>query len=435
MRLRFIFMVLICIRLSPVTVAQQPVQIYTADIHHFWDAYDKIWSTPDTSLHMQILDSLFLSKATPGLTAIRERRNYTAQEYLNAIRNYPKFWTSIRPNTLKADALGTELQHGVEALKKVYPDLRPASIYFTIGVFRTNGTTLDSMILIGSELAMADSQTDYSEFPEAEQSARSAFFKTNPLHDLVLLNVHEYVHTQQNPPVDNLLSYVIFEGVAEFVSTYAMQLPSASPAIAFGKAHAQQVRLAFEREMYYYNNYPKWLWSNADNEFGIRDLGYYIGYQMCENYMQSMDAADAIKHMINLDYTQDAQIGAFVSQSAFFSQSLDSLYSAFQDRRPFILGFEEFPSGASRVPSQTQTITAVFSVPLNGLNTGIDYGPLGASAFPKVTDRYWNADNTSWTLVVELEPNKAYQLQFSNNFRTSDGLPLKPFLLEFSTVE
>ncbi|HNV98074.1 MAG TPA: hypothetical protein PKL06_01815, partial [Chitinophagales bacterium] len=120
MRLRFIFMVLICIRLSPVTVAQQPVQIYTADIHHFWDAYDKIWSTPDTSLHMQILDSLFLSKATPGLTAIRERRNYTAQEYLNAIRNYPKFWTSIRPNTLKADALGTELQHGVEALKKVY---------------------------------------------------------------------------------------------------------------------------------------------------------------------------------------------------------------------------------------------------------------------------------------------------------------------------
>lgn len=418
-----------------VALAQPAVQVYTDDIQHFWEAYDKIWATPDTAQHLGILDSLFLSKATPGLTAIQQRRNYTPQEYLAAIRNYPKFWNSIRANTLTADSLGAALYKGVEALNKVYPDLRPAHIYFTIGVFRTNGTTSGNMILIGSELAMADSLTDYSEFPEAERDARRIYFQTNPLHDLVLLNVHEYIHTQQNQPVDNLLSYVIFEGVAEFVSTYAMQLPSASPAIAFGKAHEQQVRTAFEREMYYYNNYPKWLWSNAENEFGLRDLGYYIGYALCERYLQSMDAKQAINEMIKLDYTQDAQIEAFVSRSGYFTQSLDSIYAEFQANRPFIKGFFEFPSGAIMVPSDTKTITAIFSENLNGVNTGIDYGPLGESAFPKVVNRYWNADYSEWTIVVELEPHKDYQVQFSNNFRTSDGLPLKPFLLEFRTID
>jgi hypothetical protein len=40
-------------------------------------------------------------------------------------------------------------------LKVVYPELRHAKIYFTVGAMRSNGTTLDSMVLIGSEFAMA----------------------------------------------------------------------------------------------------------------------------------------------------------------------------------------------------------------------------------------------------------------------------------------
>lgn len=91
---------------------------------------------------------------------------------------------------------------------------------------RTNGTTRDSLVLIGSELAMADSSTDISEFEGRTKEWLETFFGTNSMEGLVLLNVHEYVHTQQNPIPDNLLHIALYEGVAEFVSVKAMGVPS-----------------------------------------------------------------------------------------------------------------------------------------------------------------------------------------------------------------
>ena len=28
----------------------------------------------------------------------------------------------------------------------------------------------------------------------------------------------------------------------------------------------------------------QWPWSDAPNDFNVRDLGYYIGYALCERY-------------------------------------------------------------------------------------------------------------------------------------------------------
>ena len=85
---------------------------------------------------------------------------------------------------------------------------------------------------------------------------------------------------------------------------------------------------------------------------------------------------------------------------------------------------------------KTKEITIEFSEALNGHNTGVDFGELGQDAFPKGTlsERKWSADNKSWTIPVELEPNKVYQIFISNNFRTQESIPLKPYLIEFKTV-
>ncbi|MCB4235398.1 hypothetical protein LDL59_10835 [Kaistella anthropi] len=45
---------------------------------------------------------------------------------------------------------------GIEKLRKIYPELKPAKIYFTIGALRTNGTYSHNLVLIGSEIAMTD---------------------------------------------------------------------------------------------------------------------------------------------------------------------------------------------------------------------------------------------------------------------------------------
>jgi len=417
------------------TKQQLDQNVVTSDINNFWKAYDKITSTQDSILQYKYLDSLYLKKGTLGLQGIRQARNYTTEDYLSSINNYPKFWNSIRENTLEATEIKSELEKGIKKFKAIYPELRPAKIYFTIGAFRTGGTTIDSLVLIGSEISMADSKTETSEFPESLSHLES-HFATNPNKHLVFLNVHEYVHTQQSPRVFNILSLTLYEGVAEFVASKALEKKSPNPQIEFGKKNAERIREVFETEMFYPNNLYKWLDGNAPNEFGIRDLGYYVGYQICENYYnQSTNKASAIKTMIELDYSNESNVEEFIKKSGYFSKPLDSLYQYFENKRPNVIGIKQFENSSQNVDSKTKEITIEFSQPLNGHNTGVDFGELGQDAFPKgtLTGRDWSDDNKFWTIPIELEPNKKYQLFITNNFRTENSIPLKPYLIEFKT--
>ena len=174
------------------------------------------------------------------------------------------------------------------------------------------------------------------------------------------------------------------------------------------------------------------------NDFGVRDLGYYIGYQMCENfYNQAEDKYEAIKKMIELDYSNEDEVEDFVKKSNFFSKSLDDLYNDHENKRPTVIGIKQFKNKSNNVDPKINEITVEFSEPLNGYNTGIDFGDLGQNAFPKndVKKRYWSKDKKFWTISVTLEPKKKYQLLITNNFRTDKNIPLKQYLIEFETRE
>jgi len=409
--------------------------VITSDIANFWRAYDKITITKDSTLQYKYLDSLYFQNGTVGLEGILKARNYTPEDYINSINTYPKFWKSIRENTLQASKMGNELELGIEKLKTIYPELKPAKIYFTIGAFRTGGTTIDSLVLIGSEISMADHTTQTSEFPENLSHLKS-HFATNPKKHLVFLNVHEYVHTQQNPRVFNILSLTLYEGVAEFVASKALGVKSPNPQIKFGNENTERIRKVYETEMFYPNNLYKWLDGNAPNEFGMRDLGYYVGYKICENYYnQAENKTEAIKTMIELDYSNETENEDFIKKANYFSAPLEELYETFESNRPSVILINQFENNSQNVSPKIKEITIEFSKPLNGQNTGVDFGDLGQDAFPQGTlkGRYWGENNKSWTIPVELEPNKNYQLLISNNFRTADNIPLKPYLIEFKT--
>ena len=433
--LKGILLLLIAGVLAGCQTGKSPL-IRTTDVANFWEAYDRIQSTKDTALQQRYLDSLYFQRGTPGLEAIRAARDYTVADYLTAIHDYPRFWAAVRPNTLKADKYARELEKGITALRKVYPTLRPARIYFTIGALRTNGTTVDSMVLIGSELAMADARTPSAEFPDATRVGRRAYFDSNPLQDVVLLNVHEYVHTQQLPAVNNLLSYAIREGVAEFVSTHALGIASPVPAVKYGKEHPT-VREAFERELYYGNNLSDWLWSDRSNTFGMRDLGYYIGFQISENYYtQAVDKKTAIATLIELDYANETAVDSVVAVSGFFSRSLEELYWDFEARRPTVTSIGPFANGDKSVDPDINTMTITFSEPLNPEYSNFDYGPMGEEGLARLAGVVgWSGNGRSVTVALEaLTPNKKYQILVGSGFRNPDGVPLRPYLISFTTA-
>ncbi len=165
--------------ITAASAQQNNPDFVTTDIDNFWQAYDKIVGTKDTILQYQYLNQLFLDKATPGQKAMIAARRYTAKEYLAAITDRPQYWSTIRTNTNKAKAFASDIETNILKLKKLYPQARPAKIYFTVGVFRSGGTTTGNMVLIGSEIAFTDEN----------------------LKNMVFTNVHEYVHTQEKQPM------------------------------------------------------------------------------------------------------------------------------------------------------------------------------------------------------------------------------------------
>ncbi|MCH2225967.1 MAG: hypothetical protein MK066_14460 [Crocinitomicaceae bacterium] len=431
---RLSILLLMTIAISCQTIKRHQSNVVTQDIDNFWESYELAKKESDSLLQIQLIDSLYIQKGSIGLKKMMEVRNYTASEYVNLINNYPNFFESIRANTLKSKFLAEELNDGIEKLEVIYPDLKPAKIYFTIGCMRTNGTTRDSLVLIGSELAMAESNTDISEFEGETKEWLETFFSSNPINGLVLLNVHEYVHTQQPPIPGNLLHIVLYEGVAEFVSVVAMGVPSNAPAIEFGKNNSA-VREIFEREMFYEWT-PDWLWSNSPNEFGVRDLGYYIGYSIAERYYnKSSNKQQTIKELIELDYSDPGEIDAFIDNTGFFSKTIEELRIEDQKNRPNVVSINEIENGAQNVDPNIDEITIHFSEKLNGYNTGVNYSDLGKNTFPKVVNREWAADSTSWKLKVDLESNKHYKFWITSNFRTENGVALLPYLIEFKTKE
>jgi hypothetical protein len=261
-------------------------QFITSDIGNFWAAYDKISATKDSVEQYDALNKLFLDKGTVGLKAFMKLKNYSAKSYINAINRYPLFWQSVRANTLKTKESAEAIGLNINKLKGLYPELKPAKLYFTIGAFRSNGTTQDSMVLIGSELAMADSHVETKGLPK-QLSHLKPYFESNPIENVVFLNVHEYVHTQQKSNIGHdVLSYCLLEGVAEFMAVKTMEKASPTPAIEFGKKNNEAIKQSFINDMFT-ENYDNWLWNSFDNAFKMRDLGYYVGYAICEKYYEA----------------------------------------------------------------------------------------------------------------------------------------------------
>jgi hypothetical protein len=425
---------IICILLSINLSQGQNSIIVTTDINNFWNAYDHINSTTDTGKHYEYINELFLNKGTPGLKALMNVRNYTAKSYLDAIHQYPLFWRSIRANTLKAPKFATGIRRGITQLKNLYPELRPATIYFTIGALRTSGTTQKDQILIGSELALTDQTSNTTEFSENLGHLKS-FFESKPIQSVVFLNVHELVHTQQKTTIGNsLLAQCLLEGVAEFLAIHATGQASSTPALTYGPTHDQRIRAVFKNHMFSASN-RFWLYSNRTSEFGVRDLGYYVGYAICQQYyLKSVNKRQAIKTMIELDYNDEQALNRFVDQSGYFQLPVHTLHTFYEKDRPKVTKVVEIENLAADVDPGTRVITIEFSSPMNTSVRGFEFGPLGEAAALRVK-RFiaFSEDGKSIKVEVEMKPSQQHQLLISDRFEDKEGRSLIPYLIDFTT--
>ncbi|WP_312421090.1 DUF2268 domain-containing putative Zn-dependent protease [Epilithonimonas sp.] len=412
-------------------------QIINDDVYRFWKAYDKILLENDSLKQLEIIKKEYISQGTPGLSAIMEARNYSAKEYVYAINNYPKFWNSVRTNTLKSNHFSKQFQRAIDKLKRIYPELKPVNTYFEIGILRTGGTTNKGLLLIGSEVALADASVITDEIDKKYPNL-SPYFKTNPINDVVFLNIHEYIHTQQKETIGNtLLSQTIMEGVAEYLSEIALNKKSPNPQIKFGYKNENRIKDEYIKEMFSSNIY-NWIMNDNKNSFGMRDLGYFVGYAICKKYYEkSVEKGNAVKEMIELNYNNEDDLIKFVDKAGYFEKPLNFYKAQFEKSRPSVLSTSIIKNGSNSFKFGIVQFAINFSEPMDTNRRRFEYGPLGENAIYKFKKQIgWSNNDKTLTLEVEIEPNKKYQVYIvgENGFRNKEGIPIKPFLFEFETV-
>ncbi|MFL5739944.1 MAG: DUF2268 domain-containing putative Zn-dependent protease, partial [Flavisolibacter sp.] len=396
-------------------------KVFTSDIDHFWTAFDSIQTTSDSLKQLSYIQTLYIDQGTPGLKAFMEAREYSAPLWIHLIREYPRFWRSVRPNTLQVKNMSGTLESRIEKLKQLYPRLREAKMFFTIGGLRSGGTTMRDMVLIGTEIAAATSSTDVSEF--TNPWLRSVF-QHQSSGNIVPLNIHEYVHTQQNGEPKNLLATAIKEGSADFITALVMEKPLQANYIQYGREHDSLLKENFKRELFT-TNYNDWLY-NGSNAKTVADLGYYVGYAICESYYnKAKNKMQAIKEIIELNYSDDKAVENFFQQSGYIQQPVEYLKS----KTPVVARIEPFSNDDSLVDPAITHVRIIFSRPMDTRHYSMDVGEKGKEDFP-ITGVDGFPDSLTIVLQVKLQPRHDYEFILTNrSFRSEDGYLLKPYLV------
>lgn len=336
-------------------------KVFTSDIDNFWRAYDSIQTTKDSLKQRHFIQTLYIDKGTEGLKAFMEARDYTAELWVNLINKYPKFWNSIRPNTLTVKSKAKEIESSIQKLRKLYPDLKEAKMYFTLGGLRSGGTTRDGMVLIGTEIATGNASTDVSEFPD---KWLVGVFKEQRADNLVPLNIHEYVHTQQKGEAQNLLGQAIKEGACDFVTELVTGQPLQNNYLQYGRQHEKELKERFKQDMFT-TAYGNWLY-NGSNARTVADLGYFMGYAICKSYYNhSTDKKQAIKDIIELNYPDSTAVENFLKKSIYYTEAINKaeLVKRFEEKRPYVLRLEPFANGDTLVNAVIKELKIVFQPP------------------------------------------------------------------------
>ncbi len=284
-----IFAILILISYPVFT--QLSFKIETVDIDNFWIAYDNLSGLTSKKDSLRVIQKNYIDKGTKNFKKLVRYKKLTAESYVYVISKYPKFWKSIRPLTEKIKFQKNEIDTLYRKFKKYFPRFKAPDICFAIGCLSSGGTTSRNLLLIGSEIAAADSTVDESELNDW---LKSVVRKPNPLISYV---AHETVHTQQHGiPLKELpklfkhrgltlLNMVILEGSADFLTEEFFGLNINSHIQSYGNKHECSLWKEFEKSIstqpfYVYD----WLYNGRNAKSRPADLGYYIGYKVTENY-------------------------------------------------------------------------------------------------------------------------------------------------------
>jgi len=291
------------------TVRENQSVILTLDVDHFWDAFDHLKNCKSYQDSVYCIKSLYFEKGTAGFNCFISKYNYMPQDYVKSISQYPKFFTSVRNNTLAVKNTGNGIDLFYTKLEEYYPEYKPLKICYVISPLQCGGTALENYLIIGSEIIASTKQVDLSEFGTGPWSKVLAF-DTNVQEHLIFVVAHETIHDLQvNADFNNyeLLNKSLNEGSADFLAELFTGVKANHYLYDYGNLHEPELWNKFKKDLENNENTDNWMYNTDRVEEGVpADLGYYVGYRIVESYyIKSSDKKQAIYEIIQMKNPKD----------------------------------------------------------------------------------------------------------------------------------
>lgn len=291
----------------------------TKDAQNFWKAFDKM----ETSTANPFAE--YIENGSPGVKSFIKNRIINADSLYAAVKKNKEEYLKTRNVLDGIGAKDKKLKASYSALKYWYPNAKFSTVYFVYGRMNTGGNSSNEGISIGTEL-----------------------FKN--LDGVVPLIVHEMIHYQQNNKGgETLLKQALTEGGADFIAEFVSGEPMNVKAFQYGEANSDKLYKEFVTR-YKSDDFRDWFYWTSKKDDRPNDLGYWVGYKICEAYFNKQtDKHKAVHDILNIE---DPFL--FLKDSGF----LDSYIQSYAKEKN--LKYDDFFQEFSGEPS---TVTLVVNVP------------------------------------------------------------------------
>lgn len=272
-------------------------QIVMSDITLFWSAYDL--AKPENDLI--VFRDQYLRKGSAGLKEFTRRRIGSSCGLVDAIEHHPKYYASLRERSRQLDSYKDSLRGSFRKLKGLYETAVFPNIYFLMGRMNSAGTLTEEALLIGIDMFGRSKNMPVEELGDWHRA------NIKPMEALPFVVAHELVHYQQKYPRAQvtLLQQAINEGSADFIAELIAGGHGNEHLHVYGNQHEKELWLEFKKEMLGTDS-SNWLYQGDKAKDRPADLGYYVGYKICEAYYKNaQDKKQAIRNILEIkDFEQ-----------------------------------------------------------------------------------------------------------------------------------
>jgi hypothetical protein len=299
--LLFSFALLAPLPAQPPELNRDPMraQLVTSDIPNFWRVFDKA-SLKDAG---DLFQREYIDIGSPGLHGFLRARIENGRALAATVASRPKYYASIREATLSIDQkpeIKQAIQSSFRRMKEIYPDAIFPDVYFIVGRMNSAGTTDGGRgLLIGVEMNARSENTPVEELNSWERAVIGQMANLPHIvgHELIHIEQH-HANRQASSGQATLLQSALGEGGADFLGEMISGGIINRVQRDYGDAHEEALWREFSASMHGTDS-SRWLYEGDRAKDRPADMGYYIGFKICEAlYKRSADKSAAIRQIL-----------------------------------------------------------------------------------------------------------------------------------------